>query len=150
MGVFHDWAAFRDHAPDPKCYVITEPLTSQGRLPPIHKAPYLSIGIWDKPNKKTLYINTGSNIRGSAKPNQAMFWVGQKNFRVRVYGSDAWIADPEREEEVIRALHSVSQAQLDYQYDGVKTKTLLFSAIGFSAAWDIAKTVCDKKGENKN
>lgn len=133
LGVFGDWAAFKDAKPL-RCYAIAK---AQGKPP----APaYATVSNWPgKQVRGALHIVLSRDVADKAG---ARLVVGGKRFTLVAKGRNAWAKDPREDAAIIAALRSA--ARMSVSADGAKggTFTDRYALTGIATAMDAATVGC--------
>lgn len=133
LGVFENWAAFRDAAPK-RCYAIARPTNSSA-------APdaAASIAIWpDKRVRGQAHFVLSREVADGAR---VSLRVGAKDFALVAKGRNAWGADPQMDAAIVAALRSASAMSLSAR--GPKGSfTDRYALAGVATAMDAASVGC--------
>ena len=106
LGVFSDWAAFRD-TEAPRCYAIAKadpvgPRTTAAR----DYEPYASVGTWPlRQIRNQLHLRLSREMMQGASINLR---IGGRNFALTGGGGDAWAADQAMDAAIVAAMRSAS------------------------------------------
>jgi hypothetical protein len=103
LGVFGEWAAFRDPAV-PRCYAIAmaAPSTKQRDY-----QPYASIGTWPK---KQLRGQVHFRLSRKLQPGAPIVLsLGGERFQLTGGGGDAWAADKRMDAAIVAKMRSASE-----------------------------------------
>jgi len=106
LGVFSDWAAFRD-IEAPRCYAIAKadpvgPRTTAAR----DYEPYASVGTWPlRQIRNQLHLRLSREMMQGASINLR---IGGRNFALTGGGGDAWAADQAMDAAIVAAMRSAS------------------------------------------
>ncbi len=105
LGVFSNWAAFRDGSV-PRCYAIAMPIqpTRQRDIERREYAPYATIGTWPKRQiRNQLHLRLS---REMAQNSGISLSVGGRRFSLAGGGGDAWAVDQSMDAAIIAAMRS--------------------------------------------
>jgi len=133
LGVFSEWAAFRD-AETPRCYAISE---SAGESEP---RGYASVGTWpasDVRGQLHLYLSravkAGTSVRLS---------VGTQRFDLISQGRDAWATDKAMDAAIVAAMRSATRMSVSARASNMRRFTDRYSLDGAATAMDAAVVGC--------
>jgi hypothetical protein len=110
LGVFSDWAAFRD-IEGPRCYAIAKaepvgPRTTAAR----DYQPYVSVGTWPQRGvRNQLHLRLSREMARGASINLR---IGGRNFALTGGGGDAWAADQTMDAAIIAAMRSADNMRV--------------------------------------
>ena len=116
LGVFEDWAAFRDPAA-PRCYAIAQPDETSG-------SGYATVSFWPRARVRgQLYFRLARNVgQGST----ATVTLNGQRFVLMVRGNGAWARDARTDAGIVAAMRSAPTMRLSVSPA---------SGGGFGAAW---------------
>ena len=90
LGVFEDWAAFRDppaRGGAERCYAISSGAADKDRT----TAPFASVGFWPRDGVRGQFYLRLSRSPGRGAP--VTLTVGRRNFTLQTRGNEAWAKD---------------------------------------------------------
>jgi hypothetical protein len=122
LGVFGNWAAFRDPAV-PRCYAIA--MAAPSSLQRDYQ-PYAAIGTWPKRGLRGQVHLRVSRQLASGAP--IVLNVGGERFQLTGGGGDAWAADKRMDAAIVAAIRSAGSMTVNAR--GA-------SGGGFSNTWDL-------------
>ena len=99
LGVFDNWAAFRDDAPM-RCFAIAEPLRDNGAA----SRPFVAIGSW--PGQRVrgqIYVRLGRARRADAP---VTLTIDDRRFALVAGRADAWAPDARADAAIVAAMRS--------------------------------------------
>ncbi len=100
LGVFEQWAAFRDAAQN-RCYAIAMPLASASQR---DYQPFASIGNWPRRKvRNQVYFKLGRNARVDSR---ISLRVGNTWYKMAGRGADAWAADAGTNAAILAGMRS--------------------------------------------
>ena len=119
LGVYSNWAAFRD-GDAPRCYAIAKPRGNNA------SAAFASIATWPRQNiRNQVHIRLS---RGAIEGSTIRLRIGRENFQLAARGRDAWAQDRRMDAAIVAALRSASTMRVSgrgfsdrYDLDGVAT-----------------------------
>lgn len=136
LGVFDDWAAFRDPAV-PRCYAITASETEKTSSP--HQA-YADVGTWPRQGVRgQIHFRTS---REMARNSHISLFLGGKRYELAGGGADAWAKDKSTEAAILAALRSANEMRVSAIDDGGHRFTDRYSLRGAPTAMDAATVGC--------
>lgn len=138
LGVFSDWAAFRDPKV-PRCYAIAMPAPSSMRR---DYEPYASVGTWPKRQ-----IRNQFHIRLSraVMPGRSItLSIGRQSFDLAGGGGDAWAQDKRMDAGIIAAMRSAEQMTVRARDNRGNSFTDRYVLAGAETAMDAAMLGCAK------
>lgn len=122
LGVFGNWAAFRDPAV-PRCYAIAMAAPSSRER---QYQPYASIGTWPKRGLRgQVHLRVSRQLASSAP---IVLNVGGQRFQLTGGGGDAWAADKRMDAAIVAAMRSAGSMTVSAR--GADGR-------GFSNTWDL-------------
>ena len=132
LGVFDDWAAFRDSAA-PRCYAIAQPESSSAA------GIYATVGFWPTARVRSqIYIRLP---RSTATVASVSLIVGDRRFPMTARAGGAWATDARGDAAIVAAIRGAT--------------AMRFEGGGFSARWrlhgaataiDAAALGCARRG----
>lgn len=133
LGVYSNWAAFRDDGPA-RCYAIAKP---SGRST---TAPYASIAVWpDRKIRGQLHIRLSRAIREGSEVTLA---IGERRFTLAAKGRNAWAKDNAMDAAVIAALRSATRMSVSARADNGARFSDSYNLSGAATAIDAAIVGC--------
>jgi hypothetical protein len=127
LGVFGNWAAFRDPAQNqeigPRCYAIA--MAAPSSLQRDYQ-PYAAIGTWPKRGLRGQVHLRVSRQLASGAP--IVLNVGGERFQLTGGGGDAWAADKRMDAAIVAAMRSAGSMTVNARSA---------SGGGFSNTWDL-------------
>jgi hypothetical protein len=122
LGVFGNWAAFRDPAV-PRCYAIAMAAPSSLQR---EYQPYASIGTWPKRGVRgQVHLRVSRQLANSTP---IVLNVGGQRFQLTGGGGDAWAADKRMDAAIVAAMRSAASMTVNAR--GADGR-------GFSNTWDL-------------
>jgi hypothetical protein len=122
LGVFGNWAAFRDPAV-PRCYAIAMAAPSSLQR---EYQPFASIGTWPKRGVRgQVHLRVSRQLASSAP---IVLNVGGQRFQLTGGGGDAWAADKRMDAAIVAAMRSAGSMTVSAR--GADGR-------GFSNTWDL-------------
>jgi hypothetical protein len=127
LGVFGNWAAFRDPAQNqengPRCYAIAMAAPSSRER---QYQPYASIGTWPKRGLRgQVHLRVSRPLASNAP---IVLNVGGQRFQLTGGGGDAWAADKRMDAAIVAAMRSAGSMTVSAR--GADGR-------GFSNTWDL-------------
>ena len=99
LGVFSDWAAFRD-ADVPRCYAIA---AAEPARDGTASSGYATVGHWPKRSiRGQVHLRLSQPLRAK----QATMRIGRQSFSLTVDGNNAWARDKTMDAAIIAAMRS--------------------------------------------
>jgi hypothetical protein len=134
LGVYEDWAAFKDAKPL-RCYAIAK---AQGTPP----APaYVTISNWpEKKVRGAVHFVLSREAAGAVR-----LRVGDKRFELVTKGRNAWGSDARQDAAILAALRSASRMNISASTAKGGTFTDRYSLAGAATAIDAATVGCAKR-----
>ena len=137
LGVFSEWAAFRD-IETPRCYAIAQ--ASSEREP----RGYASIGTWpSRQVRGQLHLRLSRPVKSGARVRLS---VGNQRFDLMAQGSDAWASDKAMDAAIIAAMRSGSGMSVSARAANGTRFTDRYSLDGAATAMDAAIVGCAELG----
>lgn len=138
LGVYQNWAAFRD-AETPRCYAISMPeRTTKGKT----RNGYLSVGFW--PEKRVTHQIYVRLSRDRSNNSAITISVGGRRFRLTATPTGGWATDRRMDLAIIAAMRS--SASLSVESIGRNGRTIVdaYALRGAPSAIDAAALGCTK------
>lgn len=99
LGVYSNWAAFRDDSPQ-RCYAIAQPRSPSGN------SPFASVATWPSANiRSQLHMRLSRSVDEGA---DVTLSVGERRFDLAANGRNAWAKDAAMDAAIIAAMRSAS------------------------------------------
>lgn len=122
LGVFGNWAAFRDPAV-PRCYAIAMAAPSSLQR---QYQPYASIGTWPKRGVRgQVHLRLSRQVAGGTP---IVLTISGQRFQLNGGGGDAWAADKRMDAAIVAAMRSAGSMTVSAR--GADGR-------GFSNTWDL-------------
>lgn len=140
LGVFSDWAAFRD-VEAPRCYAIAKaepvgPRTTAAR----DYEPYASVGTWPlRQVRNQLHFRLSRELTQGASINLR---IGGRSFALTGGGGDAWAADQAMDAAIVAAMRSASSMRVTSIATNGRRFTDTYELSGAATAIDAATLGC--------
>lgn len=99
LGVFGNWGAFSDAAPQ-RCYAIAAPVQSGGASA---WRPFASIATWPGRARNQLHVRLSREREPQARVTLS---VGERRFALVAGGADAWAPDARTDAAIVAAIRS--------------------------------------------
>ncbi len=141
LGVFGDWAAFRDGTgAQRRCYAIAMPEYSHGQPRDTHGQAYASIGTWpDRRVRGQVYLMLS---RAAAADKPLALRVGRQHFQLVARGAQAWAADPATDRAIVAAMRDANSMEADgHTPDGKRVRDI-YRLQALASALDAATLAC--------
>ncbi len=136
LGVFSNWAAFRDDGAA-RCYAIAKPRNSK------KAGTYASLGTWPKRNvRNQLHIRLSRPARDGS---DARLRIGGKTFELATKGRDAWAKDPRMDAAITAALRSASLMSVSVLSSNANRFTDRYNLAGVATAMDASVVGCSNQ-----
>lgn len=136
LGVFGNWAAFRDPAV-PRCYAIAmaAPSTLQRQY-----QPYASIGTWPKRGVRgQVHLRLSRQVAGGAP---IVLIISGQRFQLTGGGGDAWAADKRMDAAIVAAMRSAGSMTVSARGADGRGFTNTWDLAGAATAMDAASVGC--------
>lgn len=142
LGVFSDWAAFRDPSV-PRCYAIAMPASSRLQR---DFEPFATIGTWPTRNlrgqvhfrlSRQLATNSIISLR-----------VGTTRFRLTGGGGDAWAEDRRMDAAIVAAMRSANTMVIRAVDSRGRRFSNTYELSGAASAMDAATIGCARAGRD--
>jgi hypothetical protein len=136
LGVFDQWAAFRDDKPQ-RCYAIAK---AQGR----HPAPaYATVSTWpDRKVRGAVHIVLSREVADKSAVRLAL---GGKRFDLVAKGRNAWTKNPGDDAAIVAALRSASRMSVSARSAKGGNFTDRYALSGVATAIDAATVGCARR-----
>ena len=137
LGVFGNWAAFRDPA-GPRCYAIAHParVRAQGAV----GLAWADVGDWPARHLTgRVHLRLGRALAATPAP---VLTVGDQHIALIVNGADAWPADPRGDAAVVAAMRSAPTLTVTAHDTAGKEFALAWPLEGAATAIDAALVGC--------
>ncbi|MEL7446216.1 MAG: invasion associated locus B family protein [Pseudomonadota bacterium] len=142
LGVFSNWAAFRDTAGSPRCYAIAK---AQGSARDY--APYASVATWPTRNiRGQLHFRLSRRMTDDS---QIVLRVGETTFELIGGGGDAWARDKSMDAAIIAAMRSASTMRVSARSAAGGRFTDRYRLNGAATAMDAAVVGCASLGSER-
>lgn len=137
LGVYSNWAAFRDDSPQ-RCYAIAKP---RGNSDP---GPFASIATWpDKAIRGQLHIRLSRELGEEAK---VTLTIGETKFALVAKGRNAWAANNSMDAAIIAAMRSASRMSVAARGSNGARFSDRYSLAGVATAMDASLVGCANIG----
>jgi len=136
LGVFGDWAAFRDPA-TPRCYAIAEPDSAS------IAGGYATIGFWPAARVRTqIFLRFPRNLDPARAP---ALTVGGQRFLLTARGAGAWARDARMDAAIVAAMRSAPAMSVTAIGERGGTMTATWRLRGAATAIDAAALGCARR-----
>ena len=136
LGVYSNWAAFRDEAPQ-RCYAIAKPTRGADT------GPFASVGTWpDRGVRGQLHIRLSRSIREGAS---VTLRVGTRNFTLAANGRNAWGQDTAMDAAVVAEMRSATRMSVTSRDSAGRSFTDRYDLAGAATAIDAATVGCARR-----
>ena len=133
LGVYSNWAAFRDDSPS-RCYAIAKPSRQS------ETQPFASIATWpQKGLRGQLYVRLSRETEEKSNPRLT---IGDAEFELVAQGRNAWARDKAMDAAIIAALRSASRMTITAQASNGSRFSDRYSLAGVATAMDAAVVGC--------
>lgn len=134
LGVFGEWAAFRDPQV-PRCYAIAgAENATDGR------APFASLGTWPRRQVRgQLHIRLSRDLAAAGRVRLAL---GGRSFELTGSGVDAWAQDRRADAAIVAAMRSAGSMSVSATDRAGRRFTDRYSLEGAATAMDAATVGC--------
>lgn len=133
LGVYSNWAAFKDDSPA-RCYAIAKPTSASDT------GPFASVASWPRANIRTqLHIRLSRAIREGS---DVTLTVGGKSFTLAANGRNAWAQDARMDAAVIAAMRSASRMSVSARASNGSRFSDHYDLAGVATAIDAAMVGC--------
>jgi hypothetical protein len=136
LGVFSDWAAFRDPA-EPRCYAIAkaQPSTMQRDY-----QPYADVAWWPR---KQIRGQVHFRLSRKLQPGAAItLSIGGQRIALTGGGGDAWAADKRGDAAIVAAMRSAREMTVSARDASGRGFSNTWSLAGAATAMDAATVGC--------
>lgn len=140
LGVFGDWAAFRDQE-GPRCYAIAKPFSTHGA--PIIKS-YASFGYWPSANLRGQFYVRLSKPLGKGR--ELRLTVGERRFILRGNAMHGWAGDARMDAAIMAAARTSANMRVHGTTESGGTINDMYQLRGAATALDAAALGCAVKG----
>ncbi|MEL6486601.1 MAG: invasion associated locus B family protein [Pseudomonadota bacterium] len=135
LGVFSEWAAFRD-VETPRCYAIAQATSER------EPRGYASIGTWPaRQVRGQLHLHLSRAVKSGARVRLS---VGNQRFDLMAQGRDAWAEDKAMDAAIIAAMRSATRMSVSARASSMRRFTDRYSLDGAATAMDAAVVGCSE------
>jgi hypothetical protein len=136
LGVFGNWAAFRDPAV-PRCYAIA--MAAPSSLQRDYQ-PFASVGTWPRQNQRgQVHFRVSRQL---SKATSIWLSVGGQRFQLSGGGGDAWAADKRMDAAIVAAMRSASSMTVNARGADGRGFSNTWNLEGAATAMDAATVGC--------
>jgi hypothetical protein len=136
LGIYSDWAAFRD-ASVPRCYAIAKAAPSSRQR---DFDPFATIGTWpDRNIRGQVHFRVSRNLR-SGKP--ITLTLGKKSFTLVGGGGDAWAKNKSMDAQIVAAMRSAREMVVKATDSKGRRFSNTYALKGAATAMDAATLGC--------
>lgn len=133
LGVYSNWAAFRDDSPS-RCYAIAKPSRSSSA------GPFASVATWpDKGLRGQLHIRLSREIGEDAQPTLS---IGDTDFELVAKGRNAWAKDTAMDAGIIAAMRSATRMTIAARGSNGARFSDRYNLAGAATAMDASVVGC--------
>lgn len=133
LGVYSNWAAFRDDSPA-RCYAIAKPQGSSDN------SPFASVANWPAQNiRGQLHLRLSRSV-GEGTP--VTLTIGERDFELAANGRNAWARDARMDAAIIAALRSASRMTIAARDGSGRRFSDRYDLSGAATAIDAAVVGC--------
>lgn len=139
LGVFEDWAAFRDppaRGTTERCYAIASSAAAEGRT----TRPFASVGFWPDQGVRGQFYMKLSRPPGRGAP--VTLTVGRRNFTLQVRGDEAWAKDRTMDAAILAAMRASRSMRARARDADGKRFADSYELAGAATAIDAATLAC--------
>ncbi|WP_298333974.1 invasion associated locus B family protein [uncultured Erythrobacter sp.] len=137
LGVYSDWAAFRDDNPS-RCYAIAKPTRSSDT------DPFASVATWpDTGVRGQLHIHLSRDVGEEVS---ATLNIGDQRFDLVINGRNAWAADNTMDAAIVAAMRSATRMTVSARGSNGARFSDRYSLSGAATAMDAAVVGCASRG----
>jgi len=136
LGVYDNWAAFRDPG-TPRCYAIAKPSSSSSRR---DFAPYASVATWPARDIRNQFHARLSRDTGSGGAIRLV--IGDTSFDLAGGGGDAWARDARMDAAIVAAMRSATRMSISATSASGNRFTDRYQLSGVASAIDAAVVGC--------
>lgn len=138
LGVFGTWGAFR--SPD-RCHAIAEPLQTPR---PGDGRGFASVGYW--PGRATAGQAYFRLSRPKREGSAVLLRIDDRTFQLRGGGADAWAADPSADSEIVSAMRTGIEMNVETRAANGALVRDSYRLRGAATAIDAAAIACARRG----
>ncbi|KEO91746.1 hypothetical protein EH31_03490 [Erythrobacter longus] len=132
LGVYSNWAAFRDDSPS-RCYAIAKPRSGS-------PGPYASVATWpDKGLRGQVYFRLS---RDAGEDTGATLTIGDRKFELVTQGRNAWATNASVDAGVIAAMRSATRMTVTARRANGARFSDRYSLAGAATAMDASVVGC--------
>ncbi|MEP1420269.1 MAG: invasion associated locus B family protein [Erythrobacter sp.] len=136
LGVYSNWAAFRDDSPS-RCYAIAKPRSGAA-------GPFASVATWpDKGLRGQVYFKLSRETGENAN---AVLTIGEQEFELVAQGRNAWAANRTIDAGIIAAMRSASRMTVAARQSNGARFSDSYSLSGSATAMDASVVGCANRG----
>jgi hypothetical protein len=137
LGIFGTWGAFR--GPD-RCYAIAEPFQASS---PGDGRGFASVGYWPARSVggQAFFRLSRAKREGSA----VLLRIDDRTFQLRGGGGDAWAADPAADSEIVSAMRTGIEMNVETRSAGGALVRDSYRLRGAATAIDAAAIACARR-----
>ena len=136
LGVYGNWAAFRDPA-IPRCYAIA--MAEPSRMERAYQ-PYAAIGTWPRRGERgQVHFRLSRNLAAGAR---ISLEVSGQRFELVGGGADAWAADKRMDAAIVAAIRSASEMTVAARDSAGRGFSNTYRLEGAATAMDAAAIGC--------
>lgn len=136
LGVFSNWAAFRD-ANVPRCYAIAKPEPSKLER---DYEPFASVGTWPKRNVRgQVHVRLSREL---AARSSITLIINSRRFALTGGGGDAWARDQAMDAAIVAAMRSGSRMVVSAVDKRGRRFSSTYDLAGVATALDAATVGC--------
>ena len=139
LGVFSDWAAFRDPSV-PRCYAIAKPTPSRLSR---NNARFATIGTW--PRRQIRGQVHFRLSRMLAKNPSIQLRIGSQRFELTGGGGDAWAKERRMDAAIVAAMRSAQSMTIRATDSRGRRFSNTYSLSGAATAMDAATLACSRR-----
>lgn len=133
LGVYSNWAAFRDDTPQ-RCYAIAKPLNASDN------GPFASIGTWPRANiRGQVHIRLSRTIRDNG---DVTLSLGEREFTLAAHGRNAWARDTQMDAAIVAAMRSATGMSVSARAENGSRFSDRYNLEGAATAMDAAVVGC--------
>jgi hypothetical protein len=134
IGVYRNWAAFRDFRPH-HCFAISEPVSGRSK-----QRPFAAVTTWP-----TMGVRAQVHIHLSRKKLRGapvFLAIGEHRFPLVAGGADAWARNPRLDAAIVAAMRSGSSMSVETRGQNGKGFADVYRLRGAATAIDAATLAC--------
>jgi hypothetical protein len=136
LGVYSNWAAFRDARPT-RCYAIAKPRGNN------EAQPFASIGNWPGRNiRGQLHMRLSRTIRVDAS---VRLTIGNRQFVLAANGRNAWAKDQRMDAAIVASIRSAPRMTVSARDNAGRRFTDSYDLAGVATAIDAAIVGCARR-----